>query len=53
MASCKTKKDLPFQGGLGLSAYLKLKVLGSKSGSSQLLVIISVWSFRMAMEFSK
>lgn len=34
-------------------AYFRLKVAGSKSGSSQLRVMISVRSFRMAMECSK
>ena len=43
----------PCSGSFIKIAYFRLKVAGSKSGSSQLRVMISVRSFRMAMECSK
>ncbi len=52
--SCKrSRRTSSVQRLLLMVAYFRLKVAGSKSGSSQLRVMISVRSFRMAMECSK
>ena len=49
----KAAAHRPCSGSFIKVAYFRLKVAGSKSGSSQLRVMISVRSFRMAMECSK
>ena len=51
--SCKRSRCTSCSGSFIKVAYFRLKVAGSKSGSSQLRVMISVRSFRMAMECSK
>ena len=49
----RSRRTSSVQRLLLMVAYFRLKVAGSKSGSSQLRVMISVRSFRMAMECSK
>ena len=52
-SSKRSRRTSSVQRLLLMVAYFRLKVAGSKSGSSQLRVMISVRSFRMAMECSK